>query len=181
MKRFLDVVSITYISLGVALLALCSQMTLSLGSLVPFTLQTLAVGLITTLYKPKEAILSVACFLIFGALGVPVFSGFQGGIAIFGTPKSGFLIGFLVYTLAISWMVHPFSKNWQLLLANLIGIGLLLGCGVSFMIYTLHYTPEAAITSGLTPFILTSALQLTGIVAITKGLAPSLKKVDYFK
>lgn len=54
--------SLVYIAIGTALIAALSQISLSIGP-VPFTLQTLAIGLIACLYKSKEALASVALYL----------------------------------------------------------------------------------------------------------------------
>ncbi len=63
--------SLVYIAIGTALISTLSQISLSIGP-VPFTLQTLAIGLVACLYKPKEAITSVCLYLVLGAIGLPV-------------------------------------------------------------------------------------------------------------
>lgn len=65
---------------GAALIAILSQIVIPIGT-VPFTLQTLAVGLIASIFRPREAALSVALYLLLGAIGLPVFAGGSGGIA----------------------------------------------------------------------------------------------------
>lgn len=92
--------SLVYIAIGTALIAALSQISLSIGP-VPFTLQTLAIGLIACLYKPKEALASVALYLALGAIGLPIFAGFSGGFAALVGPNAGFLWGFLIYAMFI--------------------------------------------------------------------------------
>ena len=50
-------------AIGAAFLAVLSQLTISIGP-VPITLQTFAVGLIATIFKPREAVLSVFIYLL---------------------------------------------------------------------------------------------------------------------
>ncbi|HRK76327.1 MAG TPA: biotin transporter BioY [Streptococcus parasuis] len=88
--------SLVYIAIGTALIAALSQISLSIGP-VPFTLQTLAIGLVACLYKPKDALASVGLYLVLGAIGLPVFAGFSGGFAALVGPTAGFLWGFLLY------------------------------------------------------------------------------------
>ena len=64
--------SMTLIALGAALIAALSPFTIPLGP-IPITLQTLAIGLIASIYRPKEATLSVLIYLLLGAIGLPVF------------------------------------------------------------------------------------------------------------
>ena len=65
-------------AIGAAFLAVLSQLTISIGP-VPITLQTFAVGLIATIFKPREAVLSAFIYLLLGAIGLPVFAGGSGG------------------------------------------------------------------------------------------------------
>jgi biotin transport system substrate-specific component len=69
---------------------------------IPITLQTLIIMLIGDVLKPKEAFLSVVLYLIIGLIGIPVFSGFNSGLAAFLGPTGGFLIAFPFATLGIS-------------------------------------------------------------------------------
>ena len=73
--------SLTLIALGAALVAALSPFQIPLGP-IPITLQTLAIGLIATIYRPKEATLAIILYLLLGAIGLPVFAGGKGG---FGT------------------------------------------------------------------------------------------------
>lgn len=61
-------------AIGAALIAVLAQISLPIGP-VPFTLQNFAIGLIATVFKPREAVLSVALYLLLGAIGLPVFAG----------------------------------------------------------------------------------------------------------
>ena len=70
----------TLIALGAALIAALSPFTIPLGP-IPITLQTLAIGLIASIYRPKEATLSVVIYLLLGAIGLPVFAGGHGASA----------------------------------------------------------------------------------------------------
>ena len=69
---------LTMTALGTALIAVCAFITLTFGDL-KFTLQLFAVILISGLFPPVYAFASILAYLLLGALGVPVFAGFQGG------------------------------------------------------------------------------------------------------
>lgn len=87
--------SIAQCGLCCALLACSAWVTIPFGP-VPFTLQTLAVALVPQVLGRREAVFTVAAYLVLGAIGLPVFSGFQGGIGVLAGPTGGFLWGFLV-------------------------------------------------------------------------------------
>ena len=76
-KKSLSALKMAYISLGAVLIALCSW--ISVPATVPFTLQTFAVLLVCDLLGGRWGLVSVLLYLLLGAVGFPVFSGFPEG------------------------------------------------------------------------------------------------------
>src|SRR5215211_4890498 len=78
-----------------AVTAVTAQITIPLPfSPVPFTLQVLAVILSGLLLGPRYGALSQAIYLLIGAIGVPVFAGFSGGLGIVLGPTGGYLLSY---------------------------------------------------------------------------------------
>lgn len=86
--------SIAYVGMTVALLAVSAWVSVPLGP-VPFTLQTFVLAFALLVLSPKECLASLGCYLVLGAVGVPVFSGMRGGIGMLAGATGGFLWGFL--------------------------------------------------------------------------------------
>lgn len=108
-------------ALFAALIAVCAW--ISIPATVPFTLQTFAIFAALGLLGGKRGTVAVAVYLLLGAIGVPVFAGFQGGIgALLGT-TGGYLLGFLL-TALIEWgMEARFgSKTGVFLLSAVLGM-----------------------------------------------------------
>ncbi|MBQ8237221.1 MAG: biotin transporter BioY [Oscillospiraceae bacterium] len=100
-----------------ALTAVCAWIGIPLGDTV-FTLQTLAVFLALGLLGGKWGTAAIGCYLLLGAVGVPVFSGFRGGIGHLLSPTGGFLWGFLFTGLC--WQaVEKFGKIPAMVLGQL--------------------------------------------------------------
>jgi biotin transport system substrate-specific component len=79
------------------LLALLSQIRIPLPfTPVPLTLQTLGILFIGYYLGAKLGFLSVAFYLVLGALGLPFFSGVKGGLLVLSGPTGGYLFGFLL-------------------------------------------------------------------------------------
>ena len=91
--------------LCVALLAVSAWVSVPLGP-IPFTLQTMALALIPAVLDRPTAILAVAVYLLLGAIGLPVFSGFSGGVMRLVGPTGGFLWGFLVGMIVATTLVR---------------------------------------------------------------------------
>ena len=83
-------------ALFVALTAVCSWISIPVpGTSVPINLATFAVLLTGIMLGSRQGMFAISVFLIIGAVGVPVFSGFTGGLGILLGPTGGFLIGYL--------------------------------------------------------------------------------------
>lgn len=81
--------------LSIALMAVSAWITVPFGP-IPFTLQTLAIMFVLFALTPKCALISIAGYLVLGAIGLPVFSSFKGGLAALLGPTGGFITGFLI-------------------------------------------------------------------------------------
>ena len=79
----------------IALLAVSAWITVPLGP-VPFTMQTFVLALLPQVMSTRGALFTVMVYLLLGAVGVPVFSGFQGGLGVLVGPTGGYLLGFAV-------------------------------------------------------------------------------------
>ena len=96
MKSRFSAADLARTGLFAALIIVCTFVTVPLPTGVPLTLQTFAVALGGFLLGPTYGTLAVGVYLLLGAAGLPVFSGFTGGIGRFAGPTGGFLLGFLL-------------------------------------------------------------------------------------
>ncbi len=69
---------------------------------VPITFATLIIYLIALICDVRTSLLSVMIYIILGCMGLPVFSGFNGGIGHILGPTGGFIIGYIPLTLCVS-------------------------------------------------------------------------------
>ena len=87
-------------ALCTATVALLAQIAFPLPFGIPITLQVFAIALSGYLLGPKYGVISTLLYVTLGAVGVPVFSHFRGGIQyIFGSPTGGFILGFIFISL----------------------------------------------------------------------------------
>lgn len=101
----MTVKQIVYGGFSIVFLALCSW--ISIPFAVPFTMQTFAVYFICFLFGGKRATLYVFAYLLCGAIGLPVFSGFKGGVQALFDLTGGYILGFLWIAL---WMA--LTQRW---------------------------------------------------------------------
>lgn len=157
-------VTIAQCALSAALLALCAW--LVVPAAVPFTLQTLGVYLVLLLFGGRCGVITVAAYLLLGAVGLPVFAGGLGGFSVLCGVTGGYLWGFLLaaflYLLCARWRVLA------LVLGQLAGYAL---GTVWFCVLSGDRLGVALVTCVL-PFLLPDAAKM----ALALWLAPRLKK-----
>ena len=104
-----------------SVIALISQIIIPSPFGVPFTLQTLAIALCGYTLGIWQAVAAVAVWLCVGFVGLPVFSGFNGGAAALFGATGGFLWGFLVLALFCS-LASKQGKKATVLFISFIGL-----------------------------------------------------------
>ena len=97
---------------GVALMAavICVCAWITVPFTVPFTMQTFGVFAALLLLGGKDGTLAVGLYLLLGAVGLPVFSGFRGGLGHLMGPTGGYLLGFLCTGLA-HLLMEPLTER----------------------------------------------------------------------
>ena len=94
----------TVTALMTAVLCVVSPFQIPIGE-VPVTLSTMAVVLVSVLTGTKCGFAACLLYILIGAAGVPVFSGFRGGLSVLTGPTGGYIAGYLLLVL-IGGIVH---------------------------------------------------------------------------
>ena len=92
-KKKFTVTDLVYIAVFAAIMAVCSW--ISIPTAVPFTMQTFAVFIAFVVLGGKRGTMAVLVYILMGAVGLPVFAGFTGGIGALAGTSGGYIIGFL--------------------------------------------------------------------------------------
>lgn len=167
-----------YIALFTSIMIVCAFITIPFA--IPFTLQTFALFTIIGILGTKRAFISVLLYLLLGAVGLPVFSGFRGGIGHLFGATGGYLLGFLLTTLISGFLMKLFSKKRK---SNVLShcfsmlIGLIacyaFGTAWYLLLYT-NSTENISIVSVLSlcvfPFVLPDILKIVLSAYVTKLL-----------
>lgn len=179
-KTKLQVTDLAYIAMGASLIAICSW--ISIPTTVPFTLQTFAVFFVLLLLGGERGTLAALVYVLLGAVGVPVFSGFSGGIGVLLGNTGGYILGFLFVGLIYMLFMKIFKKNIYIKIAALV-LGLLV-CYVFgtawFMYVYMQNTGEIGLIAVLNlcvfPFIIPDLVKMAIAVVIAKRIGPVIKK-----
>ena len=129
-KTKLSVRDMCYSAIFAALMAVCAQLRIPAFG-VSITLQTFAIFLALLTLGGFRGTVAVGLNLLLGAVGLPVFSGFRGGISVFYMESGGFLIGFMLTSL-VYWAISAAFKprKWGKLLTLAIAMIPCYGLGI---------------------------------------------------
>ena len=102
-----------YIGLFAVLIAICAW--ISIPTTIPFTLQVLGVALAVGMLGGRRGTIAVLVYILLGAVGVPVFAGFKGGIGALLGNTGGYIIGFICMAL-VMWAMEKIPGNRTVIL-----------------------------------------------------------------
>ena len=182
--KSISVRDMAFAAMGAALIAVCSWISVPalLPTGVPFTLQTFAVCLLAALFGWKLGLVTVAVYLLLGAVGLPVFAGFKGGLGALMGVTGGYLVGFLFTALVTGLLADKVSRRFPLLLVWMVlGLALCYAFGTAWfvLLYAKNTGPISVATAlgwCVLPYLLPDAVKLTLAALLTGRLHPILQK-----
>lgn len=157
-------------SLFAALITVCAWIAVPIPP-VAFTLQTLGVLLALGILGGKRGLCSVGLYLLLGLVGLPVFSGFRGGVSALMGPTGGFLWGFLAMA-ACYWLLQRFGKLPAMMAGQLACY--VCGCWW-FTVYAPGTGYAAAALTCVVPYLLPDALKLMLAYTLSARIARSAR------
>lgn len=156
----LSVRQMTAAALMTALTCLLGPLAIPIGA-IPISLTNFVVFIAAYTLGAKLGLISYCAYLLIGTAGLPVFSGYSGGLAKLAGPTGGYLIGFC-FTLVISGF---FIKNSRGKAAFSI-LGMTFGMLIAYVFGTAWFVLEAkctlwyALTVCVFPFLIGDAVKI---------------------
>lgn len=145
--------------LGTLFLALSSYIEVPMVP-VPVTMQTFAVTLIGALYGWRLGAITIAAWLVEGAVGFPVLAGGAAGASHFVGPTGGYLFAFPLVGALVGWLAERGWNGSRVLLAfaaMVLGNLACLVLGTAWLAVMIGL--EQAITFGFLPFLVGGLLK----------------------
>lgn len=178
-KPRMKTIDMVYVAMFAVLMAICSW--ISIPMTIPFTLQTFGVFLAVGVLGGKRGSLSILIFILLGAIGLPVFAGFSGGVGVLLGSTGGYIIGF-IFSALLMWLIE-FLFGRKLLA---LGISMVLGLIVCYAFGTAWFMVVYSRASGaiglvtalgwcVFPYIIPDIVKIALALVLTKRLRAVLK------
>lgn len=174
--RTLKLTTSTMVTIALVTAITCILAPLSIPipmSPVPITLTNLVLLISIYILGTRNATISLLLYLLLGLVGLPVFSGFSGGVGKLAGPTGGYLIGFVFMVIIAGIFVEKFPGS---MISH--AVGMILATIVTYAFGTLWLSIQmgitfvAALSIGVLPYIVGDTIKI--VVALIVG--PLLKK-----
>ena len=133
-KQKFSVKDMVFIAIFAALMAVCAWITIPIP-IIPFTLQLFAVFAALFTIGGKFGTISIVIYVLLGLIGVPVFSGFKGGIGVLAGNTGGYIVGF-IFTGLLYWLMTSLlpKKLWAQIVSAVAGLIICYAFGTAWFI-----------------------------------------------
>ena len=167
-KSKISVQDICSIAIMTAITVVMAQISIPMPMGVPMTMQTFAITLAGVILGSKKGGLSILVYVLLGAIGVPVFAGFSGGVQNLIGPTGGFIISFPIMAYVIGLGVEHRKKKGMFVLMLILGTVLNYVIVVAMFCIIMNSSVMTGITACVLPFIPTAIIK--AVVAALLGL-----------
>ena len=178
----INIKQMALVSLFTALTAIGAFISIPVGP-VPITMQTLFVLLGGVLLGSKLGALSQIIYIILGLIGIPIFSGFSGGVQTILKPSFGFLLGFIFAAYVVGKVVQLKTTSFKTILAaTIVGTIVVYLVGLPYMYLILNnvmhmgLTFTAVVKMGVLLFIPGDLLKILIASLVGAKLLPTIRK-----
>lgn len=170
-----NISDVVIIGFFVAIIAVCSQIIIPFGQ-IPFTLQTLGVFLSASLLGARRATYSVFVYILLGAVGLPVFSAFSGGLGFLLGPTGGYIIGFLFTAFIVGFITEKLGKTaWLLALSMAIGLLLCYAFGTAWFCIVMKKDILYGLLCCVVPYIIPDIVKIVASIFMIQRLDKFVK------
>ncbi len=153
-KSRFSVTDLVLIGLCTAIIAVMAQISIPMPLGVPVTMQTFAVTLTAIILGSRKGAAASLAYLLLGAVGVPVFANFSGGLQALAAPAGGFLWSFPLMAFLIGLGAEGFHRSRIFfILCQTAGIVLNFAAGILFFCLITGSSFTAGFSACVLPFI----------------------------
>ena len=175
-NKTLSTRNLTEIAVITALLCVLGPLTIPIGP-VPISLAPLAILLGVYILGMKRGTIACMMYLLIGTIGLPVFSGFSGGLGKLAGPTGGYLLGYIFLALIAGFFIDRFWDRIPIQIVGMVlGVAVLYTFGTIWLAYQAHLTPAAAFAAGAAPFIPMDLLKIAVAIFLGRTLRTRLRK-----
>ncbi len=174
-KQVISTKSLTIIGLMTAVCCVLGPISVPIGA-VPVSLGVLAVLLTVYVLGTFKGTVATLVYILLGTVGLPVFSGYQGGLQKVSGPTGGYIIGFIFLALIAGAFIDRFSykKCYMHVVGMVLGLAVCYLFGTIWFMFVTKMDFVASLTVCVVPFLLFDALKIAFCFTMGIGIRKAL-------
>jgi biotin transport system substrate-specific component len=173
----ISVRDMVYVALFAAVLSAVAPFSIAIGP-IPLSFATLIIYIAAGALGWKHGTLAVLIYVALGAIGVPVFSNFEGGFHKIAGVTGGFIIGYIPCALITGLAVDSFGKKlWTYAAGMVIGTVLLYTCGTAWFMAQTGSPLAVALALCVTPFLIGDTIKIVVACIAAPQLRNAIERV----
>lgn len=159
---------LTVCSLFAAMTAILAQISIPFPGGVPLTMQTVAIALTGIILGSKKGFISICVYILLGAIGMPVFANFSGGLQIISGPTGGFILSFPIMTFIIGFVCERCDDKFMILGSIIVSAIVNYTVGTIYFAVVTNSSLMTGFLACVVPFIFTDIIKalLSTIIGI---------------
>lgn len=143
-----------------AIICIIAPWSIFATSLIPISLATFILYITASILPPAKATMSVVVYILLGAIGLPVFSGFSGGMGKILGPTGGYILGYIPMVFIIALLIQLLPKKFMYPIAMILGTAILYTFGTIWFMYQQQVSLAAALSSCVVPFLIGDVVKI---------------------
>lgn len=145
---------------------------------VPISFTNFVIFIAIYILGMKAGVLSLLIYLALGTVGLPVFSGFSGGLAKLAGPTGGYLIGFIFLALIQGFIMERFDYKTSAAIAGMVaGMAVCYIFGTVWLAFQVEQSFVASLSIGVIPYLPGDVIKIIAAVIIGPKLRAAIQRI----
>lgn len=163
-----------------AVICIIAPLSIPVGA-VPVTAATLIIFVVSACTDIRFSVPAVLLYVFLGAFGLPVFSGFSGGLQILSGATGGFIVGYIPCSAVISLMCSRYPRK-----KSIYPLSMMLGTAICYffgILWFFRISGISVLSAGgavILPFIVGDVIKIAVASAVSIPLRNKLR-THYYK
>ncbi len=175
----LSVKTITMCGLMAAVCCILGPIAVPIGT-IPVSLGVMAVYLCAYVLGAVKGTIATIVYLLLGAVGLPVFSGYEGGFGKLAGPTGGYLVGFIFLAFISGLFIErfPISKWYLHALGMVLGLLVCYCIGTAYFMHLMNMKLMPSLAACVFPFLPFDAIKIALCILIGDKVKSALNAAN---
>jgi biotin transport system substrate-specific component len=180
-SKKVTIYQLTFMAMMAAVTCILGPLSVPIGQ-IPISLTNLVIYFTVFVLGIWAGTGSYGIYLLLGAVGLPVFSGFAGGLGKLLGPTGGYLIGFIFMALIGGAVIELSHRNIFLtMLGWVVGTAVAYAFGTVWFVYLMKCSVTYALTVCVYPFIVFDIVKIVIATLLGKTVRYAITKAGFIQ